>query len=1583
MTNQLQKFIGKKTEFNKTTDPSVNNDSANGYAVGSRWFNITNDSEYICLDSSNGAAIWREIISVPLVIGNSYSNINSNYSPIVRWIPSGLSGSGAGLTWNSSVGSGTVDARGSSANFVATSVGGKAAFYSNPSSDSDGTKFIRLNLGATYAGTGDFTCAFIVQDFAAGSNGRFITLLDDTPVAGSDFSTTTDISAVSENTGTATLRSFYNNASIAWSPGTAMSTVGTTPALIVLRYTHSTTEWKVWVNNATDFVATTNTIDLGTLSVRNIQFGKWNQSDLAAATLRIAEVIFWDSPLTDGNVANLSTDLLVEYGVRIGVVNLLGRSISHNGTNWRAALKSEYAKTAAPTVDDDADDGYEIGSTWIDITNDKAYVCLDATLDAAVWTDITQSGGFTAGDGIDITLGTISVDLKANGGLVIDTTELALDLGATLMTGTLTAAKGGTGQTSYAIGDLLYASTTTALSKLADIATGNALITGGVSVAPSYGKIGLTTHVTGTLDAASGGTNLTSYAVGDIIYASGTTTLAKLADIATGNALITGGVGVAPTYGKIGLATHVTGTLPVASGGTNLTSYTIGDLIFASGATTLASRADVATGNALISQGVGVAPIYGKIGLTTHISGTLPVASGGTNLTTYTTGDIVYASAATTLARLADIATGNAVISGGVGVAPAYGKIGLTTHTTGTLPVANGGSGTTTLTANGILLGNGTSAVTALKSEFAKTASPLITDDTVAGYAVGSQWIDTTADREFTCLDSTASAAVWKEVVAVPTLFSRYNNLNANYSPTVRWIPSGLSGSGAGLTWNSSVGSGTVGARGSAANFVAASVGGKAAFYSNPSNINDGTKFLRLNLGATYAGSGDFTFAFVVQNFAATGNGRFMSLLNAAVTAGNDNSYFENMSIIQQREATTNFRSYYDNTDITWSPGAAYTTVGATPALLVCRYTHSGTQYKVWVNNATDVVATTTTINLGPLSIRNIQIGLYNLSADAAATLRIAEVIFWDSPLTDQNVTDLSNDILTEYGVRGASFSFINRTPLHNGTNWRAALKSEYAKTTAPTINDDSDAGYEVGSYWFNTTADRGYVCLDATIGASVWKETTKENVSEFNDVNFIFPYTSINALGPMNRWLPSDISLSGTLTWTDTINSSGVISQYGPGLSTTNLTGTNTSPAIQLNSTNAHLALQFTNNITDTSGFTFYIVAQNIVQSSTNRAYVRLLADGSTSNGYSPITDFAALVAFDVVTFRARHNSTNFDFTPTMSFSTFPNVTVLIGRYNSGTFTYILDGIEYTSVNTLNVAFDAGNIAFGGSGALDGNPSVLTLTGITLAEVGVWDSPLSNTNLAKLSVALNKEYRNVLGSYTTNASTSNEGEILKYNGTTWINTMRIRNDATTAPTVTNDSTDNYTVGSLWHDITNDETFVCLDATATTAIWKLVSDPPYLALNQTTATAMSTVTPALSASITTYQLVFSESNTTSSTRYTLDTNTIKINLAGTYRLEADVSMNVGTQTAIRIYRIGFQESTTSATTSFTNINTSASIKIGNIADGAQYIAEHLHHYISISTVPTWIRLVTSLDSYDTATRDVEHGTTFNASFVKL
>lgn len=90
--------------------------------------------------------------------------------------------------------------------------------------------------------------------------------------------------------------------------------------------------------------------------------------------------------------------------------------------------------------------------------------------------------------------------------------------------------------------------------------------------------------------------------------------------------------------------------------------------------------------------------------------GVLPAKNGGTGQSSYTVGDLLYASGATALSKLADVATGNALISGGVGVAPAWGKIDLTTTVSGILPAANGGTGLdgSAASAGQLLIGNGT-----------------------------------------------------------------------------------------------------------------------------------------------------------------------------------------------------------------------------------------------------------------------------------------------------------------------------------------------------------------------------------------------------------------------------------------------------------------------------------------------------------------------------------------------------------------------------------------------------------------------------------------------------------------------------------------------------------------------------------------------------------------------------------------------------------------------------------------------------------------------------------------------------------
>jgi hypothetical protein len=74
-------------------------------------------------------------------------------------------------------------------------------------------------------------------------------------------------------------------------------------------------------------------------------------------------------------------------------VMLSDGTILHVGDDLHEG-KNNNSATVAPTVTDDVNSGYGVGSRWNDVTADALYFCLDASAGAAVWTgDLAQGGG--------------------------------------------------------------------------------------------------------------------------------------------------------------------------------------------------------------------------------------------------------------------------------------------------------------------------------------------------------------------------------------------------------------------------------------------------------------------------------------------------------------------------------------------------------------------------------------------------------------------------------------------------------------------------------------------------------------------------------------------------------------------------------------------------------------------------------------------------------------------------------------------------------------------------------------------------------------------------------------------------------------------------------------------------------------------------------------------------------------------------------------------------------------------------------------------------------------------------------------
>ncbi|MBI2267822.1 MAG: hypothetical protein HYU80_00020 [Candidatus Blackburnbacteria bacterium] len=196
------------------------------------------------------------------------------------------------------------------------------------------------------------------------------------------------------------------------------------------------------------------------------------------------------------------------------------------------------------------------------------------------------------------------------------------------------ATYGGTGQNAVTAGDILYGSAANTWSRLADVATGNALISGGVGVAPSWGKVVLGTHTSGNYVSSITGTAnqiTASAATGDV-------TLSIPSDFrapGTVNAVS-------------GLYTGATaGTLRLDSSGalSNITSLTLSGAI--SGGTTYSGSGNItSTAGVLTISGTGNSSIAGNVGIGTtgpgkkldvvgeiRSSSTLTVSGGGATIT--------------------------------------------------------------------------------------------------------------------------------------------------------------------------------------------------------------------------------------------------------------------------------------------------------------------------------------------------------------------------------------------------------------------------------------------------------------------------------------------------------------------------------------------------------------------------------------------------------------------------------------------------------------------------------------------------------------------------------------------------------------------------------------------------------------------------------------------------------------------------------------------------------------------------------------------------------------------------------------
>ena len=152
------------------------------------------------------------------------------------------------------------------------------------------------------------------------------------------------------------------------------------------------------VNSNTGWVCTNEpeTVAIATDNITFSQFSNAGYIDAGTGLTKTGNVLAVDGLLEDLDSLGASAEDS-QFIVATGAGALAWESgatvLASLGLGNIVNTKNKLDATAAPGGTNDTTEGYSVNSHWIDVTHDKAYICLDATEDNAVWIEVTQTAG--------------------------------------------------------------------------------------------------------------------------------------------------------------------------------------------------------------------------------------------------------------------------------------------------------------------------------------------------------------------------------------------------------------------------------------------------------------------------------------------------------------------------------------------------------------------------------------------------------------------------------------------------------------------------------------------------------------------------------------------------------------------------------------------------------------------------------------------------------------------------------------------------------------------------------------------------------------------------------------------------------------------------------------------------------------------------------------------------------------------------------------------------------------------------------------------------------------------------------------
>lgn len=357
--------------------------------------------------------------------------------------------------------------------------------------------------------------------------------------------------------------------------------------------------------------------------------------------------------------------------------------------------------------------------------------------------------------------------------------------------------------------------------------------------------------------------------------------------------------------------------------------------------------------------------------------------------------------------------------------------------------------------AEGLLRKTGAGAYEAIKTNLAASVNPTVNEDSGDGYAIGSLWINITADQVWMATDVTVAAANWEEL-ALAAGADVLVRVSADDTTPGDLEAKVVAGAGITLTTLSPAG-------------------------DEDLEISIGSDAITLDMIVDMA-----TDSFLGRDTAATGTVEVLTpaaaraILNVADGA---NAY-------SHPNHTGDVTSVGDGAQTIAAGAVTYAkiqNVSATDRFLGRDTAGAGVVEEI------DAAAARTILNVENGAAADMTDGEIKTAYEANADTNE----FSDSEQTKlagietaADVTDATN-VAAAGAIMDSDISEAEGFLRKTGAGAYEGIKSNLAAAVDPGPTDDSASGYAIGSLWINTTADTSWLCVDATAAAAVWLETS------------------------------------------------------------------------------------------------------------------------------------------------------------------------------------------------------------------------------------------------------------------------------------------------------------------------------------------------------------------------------------------------------------------------------------------------------------------------------------------------------------